>query len=88
MYGNLALLAGFVLVYSIVAGRMQRSLIGGAIAFTAFGLLFGPAGLGLLQLAVQSEGLRPLSNLRWRWCCSPMRRMSRSGWSKGFVRGE
>jgi sodium/hydrogen antiporter len=63
MYGNLALLAGFVLVYSIVAGRMQRSLVGGAIAFTAFGLLFGPEGLGFLQLAIQSEGLRLLAEL-------------------------
>jgi hypothetical protein len=42
---------------------IQRSLIGGAIAFTAFGFLFGPAGLGLLQLAVQSEGLRLLVEL-------------------------
>jgi sodium/hydrogen antiporter len=63
MYGNLASLAGFLLVYSIVAGRMQRSLVGGAIAFTAFGFLFGPAGLGLLQLAVESEGLHLLVEL-------------------------
>jgi hypothetical protein len=31
MYWNLAVLAGFVFVYSAFAGRLERSLVGGAI---------------------------------------------------------
>lgn len=63
MYQNLAVLAGFILVYSIVAGRMQRSLVGGAILFTGFGLLFGPTGLGWLQPQLRGAGLHVLAEL-------------------------
>ena len=48
MYENLALLAGFVLLYSTVAGAIERTWISGAIVFTGFGLLVGPLGLDLL----------------------------------------
>jgi hypothetical protein len=39
MYENLALLAAFVLVYSSVAGAIERTWISGPIVFTCFGLL-------------------------------------------------
>jgi len=38
MYEALALLAVFVLVYSSVAGAVERSWISGPIIFTLFGL--------------------------------------------------
>jgi len=63
MYQDLAILAAFAFLYSISAGRLERTPINGAIVFTAFGLVFGPLGLGFLSLAVDTEGLRTLAEL-------------------------
>ena len=63
MYENLAVLAGFVFVYSVFAGRLERTLVGGAIIYIAFGMVSGPQGLGILRLDVDAEGLRLLAEL-------------------------
>jgi len=63
MYQTLALLAVFVLIYSSVGGGVERSPISGPIVFTAFGLLVGPLGLGLLSLDVNAETIRLLAEL-------------------------
>lgn len=55
MYGNLALLAAFLLLYSLVANAVERTWISGPIIFTAFGLLIGPVGLDLLTLDIDGE---------------------------------
>ncbi|MCU7818052.1 MAG: hypothetical protein KZQ57_04085, partial [gamma proteobacterium symbiont of Lucinoma myriamae] len=39
MYENLALLAAFTFLYSILAGGLERTPINGAVVFTAFGVL-------------------------------------------------
>jgi sodium/hydrogen antiporter len=61
MYQNAALLAMFLLIYSAIAGRVERSWISGPIVFTGVGLLLGPEGLDLLHLNVTTEGLRILA---------------------------
>ncbi len=63
MYWTLAVLAGFVFLYSVFAGRLERTVVGGAIVYTGFGLLAGPHGLGILALDVDTEGLRLLAEL-------------------------
>ena len=63
MYENLAILAAFVFLYSLISGGLERTPINGAIVFTAFGLAFGPLGLGLLTLEVDAEGIRILAEL-------------------------
>jgi NhaP-type Na+/H+ or K+/H+ antiporter len=63
MYGNLAILALFVFLYSIVCARLERTLFSGAVVFTAFGLIFGPLGFGLLDLEVDAELLGTLAEL-------------------------
>jgi sodium/hydrogen antiporter len=63
MYLNAAMLAGFLLVYSAVAGRVERSLISGPIVFTGVGFILGPDGLGVLRLNISGEGLRILAEL-------------------------
>ena len=63
MYEILAILATFVFLYSITAGGWERTPINGALVFTAFGLLFGPLGLGLLTLNVDAEGMRTLAEV-------------------------
>ncbi len=63
MYANLALMAAFVLVYSSVSGKLERTAINGALVFTAFGVICGPLVLGFLTLDVDAEGLRTLAEV-------------------------
>jgi hypothetical protein len=79
MYWNLAVLAAFVFLYSVFAGRLERTLVGGAITYIAFGMVSGPHGLGILQLDVHAEELRLLPSLRSLWSCSRTRRTPISG---------
>jgi NhaP-type Na+/H+ or K+/H+ antiporter len=59
----MALLAVFVLVYSLIAGRVDKLPLSGPMIYVAFGLLLGPATLGVLDLDIASEGLRTLAEL-------------------------
>lgn len=63
MYENLAILALFVFLYSLVCKGLERTLFSGAVIFTAFGVLFGPLGLGILDLEVDAELLKTLAEL-------------------------
>ena len=63
MYQNAALLAVFLLIYSVVAGRIERSFISGPIVFTVAGFILGPDGLGVLHINITGEGLRLLAEL-------------------------
>jgi NhaP-type Na+/H+ or K+/H+ antiporter len=53
----------FILIYSSVAGAVEKTWISGAIIFTAFGLLIGPIGLDLISLKVDREAIRTLAEL-------------------------
>ena len=63
MYLDLAILALFVLIYSSVAGGVERSWISGPIVFTIFGLVIGPVGLDLLSFETDGETIRTLAEL-------------------------
>ena len=63
MYQDLAILALFILVYSSVAGRVERTWISGPIVFTLFGLIIGPVGLDLLSFKTDRETIRTLAEL-------------------------
>ena len=63
MYVNLALLTAFVFLYSATSKGFERTPINGAVVFTAFGVAFGPFGLGLLNLSVNAEGMRLIAEL-------------------------
>lgn len=63
MYGNLAILALFVFLYSVVCGRLERTLFSGAVIFVLFGLLLGPLGVGLLDIEVDVELIGTLAEL-------------------------
>ena len=63
MYQDLAILALFVLAYSLIAGRVERTWISGPIVFTVFGLLIGPVGLDLLSFKTDGETIRTLAEL-------------------------
>ena len=63
MYQNAALLAAFLLIYSAIAGRIERSLISGPIVFTGVGFILGPDVFGVLRINISGEGLRILAEL-------------------------
>lgn len=63
MYQDIAILALFILVYSSVAGRVERTWLSGPIVFTIFGLLIGPVGLDLLSFKADRETIRTLAEL-------------------------
>ncbi len=63
MYEPLAILAAFALVYSVLAGRVERTWISGPMVFIGFGCLVGPRGLGLLTLTPDAETLKSLAEL-------------------------
>ena len=61
MYSNLAILAAFAFLYSAIAGRLEKTPFNGAVIFVAFGIVCGPAGLGVLDLSIDVEGIRLLA---------------------------
>ena len=63
MYSDLAILAAFVFVYSVIAERLEKTPLNGAIIFVAFGVACGPIGLGIIDLNVDAEGIRTLAEL-------------------------
>ena len=63
MYGTMAVLAAFAFVYSVVASRVERTPVSGAVVFLAFGVLAGPHALGLLDLDIGGETLRTVAEL-------------------------
>jgi NhaP-type Na+/H+ or K+/H+ antiporter len=63
MYETLAIMTVFVFLYSVTSGGLERTVINGAVVFTAFGLIFGPVGLGILDMDLSNEGLRTLAEL-------------------------
>ena len=63
MYVELAILALFIFLYSMVAGRIERSVISGPIIFVVVGFLMGPSGFGWLTGDATSDDLRTLADL-------------------------
>jgi len=63
MYLELAILALFVFIYSLIAGRVERSEISGPMLFVAAGFLLGPSVLGLIKGNSTGEDLRLLADL-------------------------
>lgn len=63
MYEDLALLAVFILVYSSIAGLVERSWVSGPMLFTCFGVFIGPLGLDLLSWETDRETIRTLAEV-------------------------
>ena len=63
LYENIAILAGFVFLYSLISGELERTPVNGALVFVLFGFLIGPHGLDWLRLSLDAEGLRVLAEI-------------------------
>ncbi len=62
-YRILATLAGFAFLYSLVASRLEKTPINGALVYVTAGLLCGPIGFGVVDLNVDTEAIRWLAEL-------------------------
>lgn len=62
-YQMLTVVAAFVFLYSIVAARLERTAVSGALVYMIAGLLFGPAGLKLVDFDVDAESFSWLAEL-------------------------
>lgn len=58
---GLALLAVFLLAFGLISKRLESSPITAPMVFAAFGVVLGPAVLGLVELDVESEILHQLA---------------------------
>ncbi len=63
MYNNLAVLAAFAFLFSVIAGRVERSAVTGPMVYIFFGLLAGPVGFGILNMEVDAIELRVIADL-------------------------
>jgi len=60
-YQILTVLAAFTFFYSVVASRLERTPISGAVVYLFVGLVFGSYGLKWVELPVEGEGLKRLA---------------------------
>lgn len=63
MYQNLAIVAIFILLYSLLAGRIEKMALSGPIIFVILGLFLGPLGLNILHFTVDEEGYKTIAEL-------------------------
>jgi NhaP-type Na+/H+ or K+/H+ antiporter len=63
VYDNLAILALFAFFFSLVGGRIDRSILTGPMVYLLFGLAVGPVGLNLLQMDVSAVEMRVIADL-------------------------
>ena len=62
-YQALAVVAAFTFIYSLVASRLERTLVNGALVYVIVGFLCSPYVFGLIDISIDGEGLRTLAEL-------------------------
>ena len=62
-YEALAVVAGFALIYSLVASRLERTPISGALVYVIAGFLCSPYVFRLIDIKIDGEGLSRLAEL-------------------------
>jgi len=67
-YQILSVLAGLAFLYSLVASRLEKTPVNGAVIYVAAGMLFGPHILGLVDLPLSDEGLSQLAEIALAVC--------------------
>jgi NhaP-type Na+/H+ or K+/H+ antiporter len=63
MYVELAIVALFIFIYSLIAGRIERSVISGPMVFVTVGFLIGPSAFGWIDGDASSSDLRTMADL-------------------------
>ena len=63
MHNEILILAVFAFLYSIVAGRMERSVVSGPVVFVSAGILMGPLFLGWFEGGIMRHQLRVFADM-------------------------
>ncbi|MEZ9139096.1 MULTISPECIES: cation:proton antiporter [unclassified Shewanella] len=63
MYLELAILAVFAFSYSLIAGRVERSMISGPMVFVVVGFILGPSAFGWLGNELGNSAMRVFADL-------------------------
>ena len=63
MYENLAVIMLFLLCFSLIAGRLEKTVISGPMVYVGFGFLAGPLVLGLVDMDITNIELRVVADL-------------------------
>ncbi len=63
MYGQIAILALFAGLYAVVAGKIERTPVNGALVFVLFGLIMGPFGFAVFDGNTEAEALKLIAEL-------------------------
>ena len=63
VYQNLCFLVLLAFIYSVVSGRLEKTIINGALVYTAFGLIFSGFGLGWIGFDIDAEAIRVIAEL-------------------------
>ena len=67
-YQIITILAAFAFLYSLVASRLEKTPVNGALVYVAFGMLFGPQVLGLIGLNIEGETISRLAEIALAIC--------------------
>lgn len=67
-YQVLTVMAAFAFAYSLVATRLEKTVVNGALVYVTAGVLFGPDLLGFVDLQVGGKALRWLAELALAIC--------------------
>ncbi|TWU13386.1 K(+)/H(+) antiporter NhaP2 [Symmachiella macrocystis] len=67
-YQVLTIIAAFVFIYSLVASRLEKTPVNGALVYVGIGMLFGPQSLGLVDLNVDGEAISRLAEIALAIC--------------------
>lgn len=67
-YQAITVISAFALAYSLVASRLEKTWINGAIVYVATGMLLGPEMLGLVDLQVDEQGVSRLAEIALAIC--------------------
>ncbi|NDJ62379.1 MAG: hypothetical protein GYB67_14725, partial [Chloroflexi bacterium] len=61
--GTLALVGVVIIVSALLSGIIERSGLPQVVFFLTLGAVLGPAGLGLLDVSLESDALRVVATL-------------------------
>jgi len=63
IYQNILLFASFILIYSLIAKRIDKTPVSGPFLAIVFGLVMGPLLLNLIVIKVEIEGYKVIAEL-------------------------
>lgn len=56
-YQILTVVAAFAFTYSLIASKLEKTPINGAMVYIALGMLFGPDAISLVDLPIDGQGV-------------------------------